>query len=157
MRNPCCELILFMCQNGMAVFDGRVTSKSWTTQDGRVHEGKLIDKTLVYALLHNRTYLGELRHKDQWYPAEHLPIVEQDCWDKAHAILSTNSRVRGNNTRSKVPFHAQGHGFRQRWAGLVTVAHGQEKQRPAVSLLHSPARCQGTYRAAVHAIPKPLI
>ena len=85
-----------------------VTSKSWTTQDGRVREGKLIDKTLVYALLHNRTYLGQLRHKDQWYPAEHLPIVEQEWWDKAHAILSTNSRVRGNNTRSKVPFLLKG-------------------------------------------------
>ncbi len=48
-----------------------------------MREGKLIDKTLVYALLHNRTYLGELRHKDQWYPAEHLPIVEQEWCDKA--------------------------------------------------------------------------
>lgn len=70
----------------------------------------MIDKTLVYALLHNRTYLGELCHKDQWCPAEHLPIVKQEWRDKAqaHAILLTNSRVRGNNTSSKVPFLLKG-------------------------------------------------
>ena len=42
------------------------TSKACTTQDGKVREGKPIDKGLVYKLLGNRTYLGELRHKEQW-------------------------------------------------------------------------------------------
>ncbi len=54
-----------------------VTSKSWTTQDGKVREGKLIDKSLVYKLLNNRTYLGELRHKEQWYQAEPPPIIDR--------------------------------------------------------------------------------
>lgn len=85
-----------------------VTSKSWTTQDGRVRHGVRIDKALVYKLLHNRTYLGELRHKDQWYPAEHLPIVERELWDQAHAILATNGRVRGNAIRAKVEFLLKG-------------------------------------------------
>ncbi|MCZ3099965.1 hypothetical protein NYZ00_18760, partial [Acinetobacter baumannii] len=31
-----------------------VTSKAWTTQDGRVREGKLIDKSLVYKIINNR-------------------------------------------------------------------------------------------------------
>ena len=54
-----------------------VTSKAWTTQDGKVREGKLIDKSLIYKMLGNRTYLGELRHKEQWYQAEHPPIVDR--------------------------------------------------------------------------------
>jgi DNA invertase Pin-like site-specific DNA recombinase len=85
-----------------------VTSKSWTTQDGKVHEGKPIDKSLIYKVLNNRTYLGELRHKDQWYQAEHPPIIERDLWDKVHAILATNGRVRGNATRAKVPYLLKG-------------------------------------------------
>ncbi|MDP2434019.1 MAG: recombinase family protein [Pseudomonadota bacterium] len=85
-----------------------VTSKSWTTQDGKIREGKLIDKSLIYKLLNNRTYLGELRHKELWYPAEHTSIVERDLWDNVQAILSSNGRVRGNATRATVPFLLKG-------------------------------------------------
>ena len=85
-----------------------VTSKAWTTQDGKVREGKPIDKSLIYKMLGNRTYLGELRHKEQWYPAEHLPIINRELWDNVHAILATNGRVRGNATRATVPYLLKG-------------------------------------------------
>jgi DNA invertase Pin-like site-specific DNA recombinase len=85
-----------------------VTSKAWTTQDGKVRDGKPIDKSLVYKLLGNRTYLGELRHKEQWYQAEHLPIVDQTVWDSVHAILATNGRSRANATRATTPFLLKG-------------------------------------------------
>ena len=85
-----------------------VTSKAWTTQDGKVRDGKPIDKSLAYKLLGNRTYLGELRHKEQWYQAEHLPIVDQTVWDNVHAILATNGRSRANATRATTPFLLKG-------------------------------------------------
>ena len=85
-----------------------VTSKAWTTQDGKLREGKPIDKGLIYKLLNNRTYLGELRHKEQWYPAEHPPIISREQWDGVHAILATNGRVRANATRATVPFLLKG-------------------------------------------------
>ena len=84
------------------------TSKAWVTQDGKVRAGKPIDKSLLYKLLNNRTYLGELRHKEQWYAAEHPPIIEHELWNKVHAILATNSRVRGNATRATVPYLLKG-------------------------------------------------
>ena len=85
-----------------------VTSKAWTTQDGKVREGKPIDKSLIYKLLNNRTYLGELRHKEQWHQAEHPPIIERELWNQVHAILATNGRVRGNATRATVPYLLKG-------------------------------------------------
>lgn len=85
-----------------------VTSKAWTTQDGKTRDGRPIDKGHIYKLLSNRTYLGELRHKDQWYQAEHPPIVSRELWDSVHAILETNGRVRGNTTRAKVPYLLKG-------------------------------------------------
>ena len=85
-----------------------ITSKSWTTQDGRVREGKPIDKSLIYKLLHNRTYLGELKHRDTWVPGEHPPIIGPDLWDPVHAILASNHHVRGNNTRSAVIYLLKG-------------------------------------------------
>jgi site-specific DNA recombinase len=85
-----------------------VTSKAWTTQEGRVREGKLIDKSLIYKVLSNRVYLGEIRHRDQWYPGEHPPIVDRNLWDAAQAILAKNPRVRANDTRARVPFLLKG-------------------------------------------------
>ena len=85
-----------------------MTSKAWTTQDGKTREGRPIDKGLIYKLLGNRTYLGELRHKEQWYPGEHTPLIDQALWDQVHAILATNARVRGNATRAAVPYLLKG-------------------------------------------------
>ena len=85
-----------------------VTSKAWVTQDGKLRTGKLIDKSLIYKLLHNRTYLGEMRHKEQWYPAEHPAIIDQNLWDSVHAILANNDRGRGSTTRATVPFLLKG-------------------------------------------------
>lgn len=84
------------------------TSKAWTTQDGKIRDGKPIDKSLLYKLLNNRTYLGELRHKEQWYQAEHPPIIDMTVWGNVQAILATNGRVRGNDTRSTVPYLLKG-------------------------------------------------
>jgi site-specific DNA recombinase len=85
-----------------------VTSKAWTTQGGKVREGKPIDKSLIYKLLNNRTYLGELRHKEQWYPSEHIAIIDAKLWGDVQAILASNGRVRGNTTRATVPFLLKG-------------------------------------------------
>ncbi|ABC32283.1 Site-specific recombinase [Hahella chejuensis KCTC 2396] len=84
------------------------TSKSWTTQDGRFRKGKPIDKSLIYKLLNNRTYLGELRHKDQWHQAEHPPIIDQELWEHVQAILSKNGRARAASTRAKVSYLLKG-------------------------------------------------
>lgn len=84
------------------------TSKSWTTQNGQVRQGKPIDKSLIYKLLNNRLYLGELRHQSEWYPGEHAALIDQTTWDNVQAILAVNRRVRGNHTRATVPFLLKG-------------------------------------------------
>ena len=85
-----------------------VTSKAWTTQDGNVRAGKLIDKSLIYKLLGNRTYLGELRHKDEWFKGEHQPLIEPSTWNAVQSVLKISPRMRGNYTRATVPFLLKG-------------------------------------------------
>ncbi|WP_027853077.1 recombinase family protein [Marinobacterium litorale] len=104
-----------------------VTSKSWTTQDGRFRPGKPIDKGMIYKLLHNRTYLGELRHKDKWYRGKHEAIIDQALWDDVHSILATNSRTRGNMTRAKVPFLLKGIVFGEDGRALTASSSVKKK------------------------------
>lgn len=84
------------------------TTKSWTTQGGKVREGKPIDKGQIYKMIGNRIYLGEIHHQDKWYPAEHLPIIDREVWESVQSILSTNRHTRGNLTRSTTPFLLKG-------------------------------------------------
>jgi DNA invertase Pin-like site-specific DNA recombinase len=65
--------------------------------------GRPLDKSDVYKLLHNRTYVGEAAHKGQVYPGEHQGIVTRDLWDRAHAILQISPRVRANRNRVHAP------------------------------------------------------
>ena len=82
------------------VRDG-VTSKTWTTQKGRFHPGRQINKPLIYKLIRNRIFLGEIRHRDRWYPGEHVPIIEQAMWDKAQAVIAVDPKRRANQTRAR--------------------------------------------------------
>ncbi len=76
-------------------------TKSWTTQSGRVREGRLFNKGTLYKVLNNRVYIGEAVHKGKSYPGEHQAIVPMPLWDKVHAVLAENTRSRANRTRAQ--------------------------------------------------------
>jgi len=79
------------------------TTKSWTTKEGRHRAGKPWNKVIVYRVLNNPLYIGEVTHKGEHYPGEQEPIVRRRLWDQAHSILEQNSRTRGVRTRTKTP------------------------------------------------------
>ncbi len=82
--------------------EGRRT-KSWTTQSGRVREGRPFNKGTIYKLINNRVYIGEAVHKGKSYPGEHEAIIPMLLWDKVHSILAENTRSRANRTRAETP------------------------------------------------------
>jgi site-specific DNA recombinase len=108
------------------LLDG-VTTKSWTTQDGKYRPGKPINRGLIYKILQNRTYLGELRHKEQWYSGKHDAIIERKLWNDVHSILATNAHKRGNHTRAKVPFLLKGLVFGEDGRALTTWSSVKKK------------------------------
>ncbi|MHB0772322.1 recombinase family protein [Bradyrhizobium sp. 1.29L] len=69
----------------------------------RTRYGQLLDKGVLYKILHNRVYLGEAVHKGTSYPGEHEAIVDQKLWDQVHGILKESPRKRANNSRAQSP------------------------------------------------------
>ncbi len=65
--------------------------------------GRPMDKQRVYAILNNRTYLGEAVHKGVSHPGEHEAIVDRETWDRVHAILAESPRHRAARTRAQTP------------------------------------------------------
>ena len=58
-----------------------VKSKSWTTASGRRVGGKPLSRGVLYLILQNRLYCGEIVHKGQSHPGEHTPIIDPPLWE----------------------------------------------------------------------------
>jgi site-specific DNA recombinase len=72
-------------------------------QGHRTKRGKPFDKTVMYKLFNNRTYVGEVEHKGAVYPGEHEALVDRAAWDKVHVILAQNRHRRASHTRAATP------------------------------------------------------
>lgn len=79
--------------------EGRV-SKRWTATTGAVFGGTPFDNGALYHLLRNKTYLGMVPHKDQAYPSDHPPIIDQATFDRVQVQLATRAR-RGAASKRK--------------------------------------------------------
>lgn len=79
-----------------------VTTKSWTTREGKFRPGKPWDGPAIYRIIANPTYIGKTKHKDKIYPGEHEAIVTQALWDRAHTLIQHDGRV-GNRISENVP------------------------------------------------------
>jgi hypothetical protein len=69
----------------------------------RTKRGRPFDKTVLYKLLANRTFVGEVSHKGAVYEGAHVALVDRATWDKVHAILAQNGHRRASNTRAATP------------------------------------------------------
>jgi hypothetical protein len=65
--------------------------------------GHVLDKGVLYKLLHNRVYIGEAVHKGTSYPGEHEPIIDRALWDQVHSILTVSPRKRAGYARAQTP------------------------------------------------------
>jgi DNA invertase Pin-like site-specific DNA recombinase len=69
----------------------------------RTKRGKPFDKGVLYKLINNRTYVGEVSHRGAVYAGEHEALVDRATWDKVHAILAQNGHRRTSSTRAATP------------------------------------------------------
>jgi len=76
-------------------------NKRWTTRKGHDRGGKQFNKTSLYKLLTNVTYIGKLAYKDEVHDGEHSALVGDDVWQRVQALLQRNGRTGGAFVRNK--------------------------------------------------------
>jgi site-specific DNA recombinase len=79
----------------------KVRSKVWVTRTGARLGGVAFARGALYALLRNRLYVGEIRHRENWYPGEHEGIVGRELWDRVQAQLNRNLHTRRNRVKEQ--------------------------------------------------------
>ena len=62
---------------------------------------KAFCKQSIYKILHNRTYIGEISHKGETFPAQHEGLIDKVTWDRVQAILTDDSRQRCRKTSDR--------------------------------------------------------
>jgi hypothetical protein len=77
-------------------------------------------------MLRNWIYRGQIVHKDQHYPGEHEPVIDEPLWDEVQAKLAANAAERASGERRLFPsllarllYDGQGH--------RVTPSHAVKK------------------------------
>jgi site-specific DNA recombinase len=67
---------------------------------GHQSGGATYSRGALYSILRNRTYIGEIRHKENVYPAEHAGIVPRRLWERVQKQLEDNNNNNNNAHRN---------------------------------------------------------
>ena len=76
-------------------------TKRWTTKLERSLGGRPFDKTNLYQLLTNVTYIGKIRYKDEVHQGEHEGIVDPEVFAKTQEMLTANGRAGGRPLKDR--------------------------------------------------------
>jgi site-specific DNA recombinase len=79
----------------------KIRSKVWITNAGVRLGGNAFARGALYNFLQNRLYIGEIRHRDQWYGGQHEGIVPKKLWDMVQARLNDNRQKRRGHIRER--------------------------------------------------------
>jgi site-specific DNA recombinase len=80
-----------------------IRSKSWTSTAGHTWGGKPLARGALYTLLRNRIYRGQIVHREQHYPGEHEPVIDEALWEEVQAKLAANAVERATGERRLNP------------------------------------------------------
>ena len=101
--DPAAATVRGVFERFVRIGSGTVLARELRDEGLTTPTGRPVDKGWLYRMLNTRTYLGLAVHKGTAYPGEHSAIIEQDLWDKVHAILAENARTRSARTRAQTP------------------------------------------------------
>jgi site-specific DNA recombinase len=68
-----------------------IKSKERISAGGVRSGGVSFFRGALYWILQNRIYIGQIRHRDQFYPGLHEAILQHDLWERVQAQLKNNN------------------------------------------------------------------
>jgi len=80
-----------------------VRSKQRDGAGGRLAGGRPFSRGILYLILQNRLYHGEVEHKGNVYPGQHDAIVDSDLWSVVQDKLAANRKARELAVGAKAP------------------------------------------------------
>ena len=67
----------------------------------RNRKGKNFTPALIYRMLDNHSYIGQVQYKGEVFPGEHAPIINEKLWNAVHEALHTNTSDGGGKKRQE--------------------------------------------------------
>ena len=80
-----------------------VRSKQREGAGGRLAGGRPFSRGILYLILKNHLYHGEVEHKGRVYPGQHEAIVDVDLWSVVQDKLAANRKARELAVGAKAP------------------------------------------------------
>jgi site-specific DNA recombinase len=77
-------------------------SKQWRTRAGHYAGGGPITKALVYHVLGNPIYLGEIRHRNETYQGLHAPVIDRALWEQVQGIRARQARKKAGRNKDHI-------------------------------------------------------
>lgn len=102
-------------------------------KDGSVVGGVPFGRGMLFQLLANRLYLGEIVHKGTAHPGEHEAIIDQALWDAVQQQVAANRVER--KERHNIPNASL-------LAGVIWDGHGR-RMSPSHANKHVPSKVEG--------------
>jgi len=73
-----------------------ITSRIWSSSKGIGHGGASFSRGILYKILRNPVYIGQISHKGIIHEGQHEAIIDKKLWDKVQAsMIAHSSRSRG--------------------------------------------------------------
>lgn len=69
------------------------TTKARTAASGRAVGGRPFTKTILHRVFHHRVYLGEVKHRGEWFPGEHVGLVDEGVFERVGEQLQASRRM----------------------------------------------------------------
>ena len=124
-----------------------IVSKIRLDRFARTTGGKPLARGALYLMLQNRIYLGEIVHKENSYPGEHVAIIDRALWDEVQQKLVANRIDRANGANAAqpslltgliyddagermIPSHANKKGARYRYYVSQGLVKGSRRNSP---------------------------
>ncbi len=78
-----------------------ITSRLWTSRKERAHGGASFSRGILYKILRNPVYIGQVSHKGLIYNGQHDGIIPKPLWAKVQALFEEQAaRPRGARLRT---------------------------------------------------------